>query len=415
MRTAAGSSLLSLLTMTLVGAQARAQPAEPPLDEPGDLHPPMAREPRPGQPIEGSLDYDVSYDDVVAQSYDDGYDPEAYAQFQDTLSPYGEWIDDNIYGRVWQPSVEAVGADFSPYATDGQWALTEYGWTWVSDWDWGWAPFHYGRWLAVADRGWCWMPGTLWGPAWVTWRSGGGYVGWAPLPPHQMGIGSPLGARSPWRFARAAELGRARTTLLSSQSVPRIFGGMNVVSNPRALPIGGAQVRVNAGPVLAGARALAAQGGPARLAAIAPRALPQRAIEAHAGTPIAQRPWVRAGGGAPFPDRAYVQRAGGSDPRRGIAPQPTLPRGPAQPRGGFPAGSAINRRGPGVRASSMTSARGYPGPRGSVYRAAPAIAPRPWGGAPVRSAAPTLSRPSFGGGASSGGGRSFAGGGGRRR
>lgn len=27
------------------------------------------------------------------------------------------------------------------------------------------------------------MPGTVWAPAWVAWRSGGGHIGWAPLPP----------------------------------------------------------------------------------------------------------------------------------------------------------------------------------------------------------------------------------------
>ena len=27
------------------------------------------------------------------------------------------------------------------------------------------------------------MPGTVWGPAWVTFRSAPDYIGWAPLPP----------------------------------------------------------------------------------------------------------------------------------------------------------------------------------------------------------------------------------------
>ena len=29
------------------------------------------------------------------------------------------------------------------------------------------------------------MPGREWGPAWVSWRTGGDYVGWAPLPPRR--------------------------------------------------------------------------------------------------------------------------------------------------------------------------------------------------------------------------------------
>jgi len=31
--------------------------------------------------------------------------------------------------------------------------------------------------------GWVWTPDTVWGPAWVVWRSAGDRCGWAPLPP----------------------------------------------------------------------------------------------------------------------------------------------------------------------------------------------------------------------------------------
>src|SRR6266404_5260087 len=55
-----------------------------------------------------SLDTDVAYDDLVAQTYDDGYDPQAYAQFAEPLAPYGSWIDDAAYGRVWMPSTAVV-------------------------------------------------------------------------------------------------------------------------------------------------------------------------------------------------------------------------------------------------------------------------------------------------------------------
>jgi len=33
------------------------------------------------------------------------------------------------------------------------------------------------------EFGWIWVPHTQWAPAWVSWRQGAGYVGWAPLPP----------------------------------------------------------------------------------------------------------------------------------------------------------------------------------------------------------------------------------------
>ena len=73
-------------------------------------------------------------------------------------------------------------SNWRPYA-DGYWAYTDAGWTWVSYEDFGWATYHYGRWTHLADYGWVWVPGYEWGPAWVSWRTGGDYVGWAPLPP----------------------------------------------------------------------------------------------------------------------------------------------------------------------------------------------------------------------------------------
>ena len=69
---------------------------------------------------------------------------------------------------------------------------TAYGWYWQSDYSWGWAPFHYGRWLRSAHRGWLWVPDTAWAPAWVHWRYSSKHLGWAPLPPgthFEVGVG----------------------------------------------------------------------------------------------------------------------------------------------------------------------------------------------------------------------------------
>lgn len=104
----------------------------------------------------------------------------SFETFYHELEPYGTWIEDRDYGYVWLPDVPR---DFHPYVTDGHWIMTEYGNTWVSHYTWGWAPFHYGRWRYDDYYGWMWIPGTEWGPAWVAWRSGGGYYGWAPLGP----------------------------------------------------------------------------------------------------------------------------------------------------------------------------------------------------------------------------------------
>lgn len=60
------------------------------------------------------------------------------------LGNYGSWTEDEQYGPVWVPN--DVGADWAPYQ-DGQWIwLSFYGWTWVDNQPWGFAPFHYGRW-----------------------------------------------------------------------------------------------------------------------------------------------------------------------------------------------------------------------------------------------------------------------------
>ncbi|MBS1731134.1 MAG: hypothetical protein JSS67_10210 [Bacteroidetes bacterium] len=99
--------------------------------------------------------------------------------FVNELSPYGRWVNYPAYGQVWIANERG----FTPYQTRGHWVYTYYGWTWVSDYRWGWAPFHYGRWAYEAGWGWMWIPGYQWGPAWVGWRSGGGYYGWTPLGP----------------------------------------------------------------------------------------------------------------------------------------------------------------------------------------------------------------------------------------
>ncbi len=102
------------------------------------------------------------------------------AFFYEYLSPYGTWVYYSPYGYVWVP--HRVPYKWRPY-TYGRWVWTNYGWTWVSYFDWGWLPFHYGRWGWSSRLGWFWVPGSVWAPAWVTWRWGMLYIGWAPLPP----------------------------------------------------------------------------------------------------------------------------------------------------------------------------------------------------------------------------------------
>jgi len=107
----------------------------------------------------------------------------SYSTFYDSLAPYGTWLDVSGWGPCWRPTVVIVNPGWRPYCNGGRWIYSDCGWYWLSGYSWGWAPFHYGRWFRHSRWGWCWAPGSVWGPAWVGWRYGGGYCGWAPLPP----------------------------------------------------------------------------------------------------------------------------------------------------------------------------------------------------------------------------------------
>ncbi len=154
----------------------------------------------------------------------------SFSMFYSSLSPYGDWVNVGDYGMCWRPS--GVGADWQPY-TFGHWVWTDYGWTWVSGYSWGWAPFHYGRWFVDPAYGWVWVPGYVWAPAWVEWRWGGGYCGWAPLPPGfhfrvDVVVGPDerdfgVGMRG-WCFVDARDMGRTRYRFVDREGVPRVIG-----------------------------------------------------------------------------------------------------------------------------------------------------------------------------------------------
>ena len=112
------------------------------------------------------------------------------------LDDNGDWISDPGYGNVWFPH---VSAGWAPYR-DGHWAwIDPWGWTWVDDAPWGYAPFHYGRWLSTRGR-WGWVPGPMevrpvYAPALVVFIGGGGVgfggnVGWFPLGPREVYVPS---------------------------------------------------------------------------------------------------------------------------------------------------------------------------------------------------------------------------------
>ncbi|TDF64031.1 DUF6600 domain-containing protein [Cupriavidus sp. L7L] len=124
------------------------------------------------------------------------------------LDDYGDWQEEPAYGAVWFPRV--VSAGWAPYSV-GHWAwIAPWGWTWIDDAPWGFAPSHYGRWAFVGTR-WGWVPGPrvrpCYSPAVVAFvGGGGGGHGWSSV---QVGGGPgvawyPLGPRDAYRPAYRA-------------------------------------------------------------------------------------------------------------------------------------------------------------------------------------------------------------------
>jgi hypothetical protein len=229
---------LLLLLPTIVGCVAEdaeaGEAAYPPV---GYTPPPQAPStPPPAQPVSppqsaagqeapaasGAWQWAPQPDDAARAadpndpSSEGGYadtDPSALSDFRGALDPYGTWSDDPTYGTVWIPSPSVVGPDFTPYVSAGHWAYDS-DYTWVSDYDWGWAPFHYGRWVYGPGFGWEWIPGRAYAGAWVSWRYGvddWAYVGWAPLAPTWcwhggMAVGIGFVPRAPYAFVGTGEL-----------------------------------------------------------------------------------------------------------------------------------------------------------------------------------------------------------------
>jgi hypothetical protein len=119
------------------------------------------------------------------------------------LDDYGGWRNTPDYGNVWFPHTTTVG--WAPYKY-GHWAyISPWGYTWVDDAPWGFAPFHYGRWVNY-NGVWGWVPcpprapnvvyvRPVYAPALVAWVGGpqfgvGLSVGWFPLGPREVFVPS---------------------------------------------------------------------------------------------------------------------------------------------------------------------------------------------------------------------------------
>ena len=264
---------------------------------------------------------------------------ELQASFEPALAPYGEWTEDPQLGRVWVPAPEVVGDTFVPYASNGHWALTEYGWTWISGWEWGWAPFHYGRWWRLAGTGpWCWVPGTAWSPGWVAWRSGGGYAGWAPLAPRNTAL-DPAAWRTSWVFVRNIDLGQPYPLYQPGMNAAELYRRTQPIRDTRLVTVGPRQVLVNPGP------APRAQVRPTPLAVVTP-VMPAM-VGPTRGMPTGGR--VNVPGHAPAPGPTPSARPGAV---ARSAPPPAARPAPAPLRGAPPPAAAPRMATPSMPAPS---------------------------------------------------------------
>jgi len=345
--------LIGALSATVFAGAARAQtamedpvpPPPPPDDQEGEPEAPPPDSVPPAQPPDQST-------------------------FDEQLSPYGQWVDTNDYGRVWVPS--GVNSDWQPY-TDGRWVDTDWGWSFASSVPWGWAAFHYGRWGFTTGLGWFWVPGFVWAPAWVAWRYSPGFVCWSPFAP----VGFAFGHHWPgWVAIRAGHFRRP----IGLHLFPRVHSASIIRASHPVSAIGSA--RAQAGFHRAGGF----QGG---------RGFQQNAfggggVRGHSASP----------GNIAAPRNGAF---GGNGAFRGIGPPPG--------NGAFRGNGAFHRGGPSV-GNGIAYRNGGPGSYGG-FRGNGAFhsAGRIGAGSASHSNRTLGSIGAFRGGATYGAGRAFGGGG----
>jgi hypothetical protein len=322
-----------------------------------------------------------------------------------TLQGYGQWIENDDYGQVWRPDATVVGVDFTPYESGGSWAYTDAGWGFNCDYNWGWLPFHYGRWAWFHDY-WGWVPGHRWSPAWVDWRHGGGLVGWRPTPPrihghrggeirdHRHGGGHLIRDHrhaeahdAHWRFATNADFARPH---IRAHLYRDPAEGLRVTTRVAAPPLR-ARTTLHAGDLMRNRY----QAGPAQGIRPNPRYQAYGPQRPYAPTETWRRPTRLPPDQRPQPSqpgRVFQPGVPSQPPGRTWQPQPYNP-GRASPQSPRPA---------------QPPGRFYQPPPRPYQPSSRPFTPSTSGGAPARSWAPPSAPPSHTSSPSSGGSHSSA-------
>ena len=327
------------------------------------------------------------------------------------LDRYGRWEQDAEYGSLWMPI--GVAVDWAPYST-GHWVwVRPWGWTWVDEAPWGFAPFHYGRWVH-RHNAWGWAPGQraerpVYAPALVGWVGGPGVsvsisigggrepapvVGWFPLAPSEVYVpsyvASPLYAQN-INITNVTNITQI-TTVINNPQAPREFTNRRF---PNAVTVVPAAVMTSRQPVAPAAaqlrdtpwvRDVARQPAGGTVLVAAPVTAPVAPARRTDGKDVKDmRAVVPAPGAAPLPGASPADGRPTTPPRgrEGVrlpptAVSPVAPRSPTPPTASTvpvpPNAMPAERRSGGARDDGR--------PDGGVQRPPPPAAPTPGRPAP---------------------------------
>jgi hypothetical protein len=356
----------------------------------------------------------------------DNYVSEEMTGYED-LDGHGSWSNVAGYGPCWTPA--AVAVDWAPYRY-GHWIwLAPWGWTWVDDEPWGFAPFHYGRWAFVESR-WYWVPGRVivrpvYAPALVAFVGGGGFhlalsvggpgVGWFPLAPGEVYM--------PWYrtsrgYVNNVNITNTRVNITQVTNVYNVYNSRTtnvtrityinqranaVTAVPRdafvnARPVGRSFVRVDDRQIAdahvtyrpeeqPGRASVMGTGSPARVmppAAVMNRPAIATRVPMYSRTPIEQsRPAVniretpgtpQAG---PMRNETVPQPGTRYEAQRPTAPQPEVNIRPAQPQTMERPEAPVRTGERPVPRPSGPQSMEIPAPNPPLVRPAPAVQERP--------------------------------------
>lgn len=287
----------------------------------------------------------------------------------DDLDDYGDWTPTTDYGPVWYPRAMPVG--WQPY-TMGHWAyVNPWGYTWVDDESWGYAPFHYGRWAVIGGR-WGWVPGPpavapVYSPALVAFvgspggvsvginvGGGGGVAAWFPL-----GVAEPY---VPWyrctpNYVRNVNVTNVNVTVIKNVTVVNNYNtfinNTRTVTNVNQIHVTNVNY-VNRTHVYAVPANAMASGARVQQAAVR--------LNEQQRQQLASAPVVVARPPAPQPTRAVLQ------PRQNVARSAARPA-LMTPHGVAPATPAANK--PNLRPVSLPK----PQPAAAIKPAVKPVAP----------------------------------------